>query len=126
MNLPTVQALTHKKPLLLYLVLSPSAIGELIAQKDEGGIKQLVYYVNHALKDAETSYPQAERMLQAILRYPVSMEIHKGRSSAQKSIRLRSFLSTYSKWVKKEVASTGVGTVETSATFGSSKASVTA
>ena len=57
MNLPTVQALTRKKPLLLYLVLSPSAIGELIAQKDEGGIKQLVYYVNHALKDAETSYP---------------------------------------------------------------------
>ena len=35
MNLPTVQALIHKKPLLLYLVTNLYAIGELIAQRME-------------------------------------------------------------------------------------------
>ena len=67
MNLPTIQAPTRKKPLLLYLASSPSAIRELIAQKDGGGIKQLVYYVSHALKDVETCYPQVERVCSAIV-----------------------------------------------------------
>ena len=60
-NLPMVQAPIHKKPLLLYLASSPSAISGLIAQEDGGGIKQPVYYISHALKDAESHYPKAER-----------------------------------------------------------------
>ena len=61
MNLPTVQAPIHKKPLLLYLVTNSYAIGALIAQEDGGGVEQLVCYISRALKDAETCYPRAER-----------------------------------------------------------------
>ena len=60
-NLPMVQAPIRKKPLLLYLASSPSAIGGLIAQEDGGGIKQPVYYISHALRYAETRYPRAKR-----------------------------------------------------------------
>ena len=67
MNLPTVQALIHKKPLLLYLATNLYAIGTLIAQEDGGGMKQPVYYINRALKDAETRYPRAERACLAIV-----------------------------------------------------------
>ena len=67
MNLPTVQAPIRKKPLLLYLATNSYAIGALIAQKDEGGIEQPVYYVSRAPKDAETCYPRAERACLAIV-----------------------------------------------------------
>ena len=67
MNLPTVQAPIRKKPLLLYLATSSYAIGALIAQEDEGGIEQPVYYISRALKDAETRYPRAERTCLAIM-----------------------------------------------------------
>ena len=43
------------------------AIGALIAQKDEGGVEQPVYYISCALKDVETHYPRAERACLAIL-----------------------------------------------------------
>ena len=67
MNLPTVQAPIRKKPLLLYLAINSYAIGALIAQEDEGGIEQPVYYVSRAPKDAETCYPRAERACLAIV-----------------------------------------------------------
>ena len=67
MNLPTVQAPIHKRPLLLYLATNSYAIGALIAQENEGGVEQPVFYINHALKDAETRYPRAERACLAIV-----------------------------------------------------------
>ena len=67
MNLPTVQAPIRKKPLLLYLATNSYAIGALIAQEDEGGIEQPVYYVSRAPKDAETCYPRAKRACLAIV-----------------------------------------------------------
>ena len=67
MNLPTVQAPIHKKPLLLYLATNSYAIGALIAQEDGGGIEQLIYYIICALKDAETRYPGAEKACLAIV-----------------------------------------------------------
>ena len=66
-NLHTVQAPIRKRPLLLYLAFSPYAIGTLIVQEDRGGVEQLVYYVSHALKDAKTRYPRAERACLAIV-----------------------------------------------------------
>ena len=65
-NLPMVQAPIRKRPLLLYLASSLYAIGALIAQEDEGGVEQPVYYMRHALKDAVTHYPRAERACLAI------------------------------------------------------------
>ena len=67
MNLPTVQALIYKKPLLLYLATNQYAIGALIAQKGGNGIEQPVYYISHALKDTETCYPRTERACLAIV-----------------------------------------------------------
>lgn len=66
-KLPIVQALVRKKPLLLYLASSPSTNGVLIAQEDEGNVKQLVYYISHSLSDTETYYPQVERVCLAII-----------------------------------------------------------
>ena len=67
MNLPTVQVPIHKKPLLLYLATNSYAIGALIAQEDGSGTEQPIYYINRALKDAETCYPRAERACLAIV-----------------------------------------------------------
>ena len=67
MNLPTVQALVHRKPLLLYLAANSYAIGALIAQEDGGGVEQLVYYISRALKDVETRYLREERACLAIV-----------------------------------------------------------
>ena len=66
-NLPTVQAPIHKRPLLLYLATNLYAIGALIAQEDGGDIEQPIYYISRALKDAETRYPRAERACLAIV-----------------------------------------------------------
>ena len=60
-NLHTVQAPIRKRLLLLYLATSSYVIGTLIAQKDGNGVEQLVYYISHTLKDAETRYPRAEK-----------------------------------------------------------------
>ena len=57
----------HRKPLLLYLATNSYAIGALIAQEDGGGVEQPVYYINRALKDAETHYPKAKRACLAIM-----------------------------------------------------------
>ena len=67
MYLPMVQAPVRKKLLLLYLALSLSTIGALIAQKDRGGIEQPMYYISRALRDAETRYAIAERVFLAII-----------------------------------------------------------
>ena len=66
MNLPTVQAPIHKRPLLLYLATNLYAIGALIAKENGDGVEQLVCYISRALKDAETRYPRAERACLAI------------------------------------------------------------
>ena len=64
---PTVQAPIHKRPLLLYLAINSYAISTLIAQEDESGAEQPIYYISRALKDAETCYPRVERACLAIV-----------------------------------------------------------
>ena len=82
MNLPTVQASTRKKPLLLYLATNQCAIGAMIAQEDGDDIEQPVYYISHALKDTETRYPRAEKAClgivyasQRVLHYCLAYEV---------------------------------------------------
>ena len=67
MNLPTVQAPIHKRPLLLYLTTNSYAISALIAKENERGVEQPVYYISYALKDAETCYPRVERVCLVIV-----------------------------------------------------------
>lgn len=60
-HLHTLQALARGKPLLFNLASNPQAIGALLAQEDEKGNKQPIYYANKALKGTETRYPKIER-----------------------------------------------------------------
>uniref|UniRef100_A0A2N9ER07 RNA-directed DNA polymerase n=1 Tax=Fagus sylvatica TaxID=28930 RepID=A0A2N9ER07_FAGSY len=66
-KLPTVCAPIFGKPLRLYLASNDQAIGALIAQEDNEGVEQPVYYVSRALKDAETRYSGAERSCLALI-----------------------------------------------------------
>ena len=84
MNLPTVQAPVHRKPLLLYLAANSYTIGALITQEDGGGVEQPVYYISRALKDVETRYLRAERACLAIL---------------YASQRLRHYFLAYEVWI---------------------------
>jgi ribonuclease HI len=66
-KLPTVCAPIFGKPLRLYLASNNQAIGALIAQEDNEGVEQPIYYVSRALKDAETRYSGAERSCLALI-----------------------------------------------------------
>ena len=61
-KLPTVCSSVMGKPLKLYLASNNQAIGALIAQDDEQGQEQPVYYVSQAFKETETRYLRAERV----------------------------------------------------------------
>ena len=60
-HLPTLQAPVRGRPLLLYLALNSQVIGVLLAQEDDDGNEQPIYYVNRTLKDMDTRYPRIER-----------------------------------------------------------------
>jgi hypothetical protein len=60
-KLPTVCALIPGKSLRLYLASNNQAIGALIAQENDNGVEQPIYYVSRTLKDAESRYSGAER-----------------------------------------------------------------
>ena len=60
-HLPTLQAPVCGRPLLLYLASNSQEIGALLAQEDDDGNEQPVYYVSRTLKDAETRYPKIEK-----------------------------------------------------------------
>ena len=47
--------------LKLYLVTNSEVVGALIAQEDQQGADQLIYYVSRMLKDAETRYSRAKK-----------------------------------------------------------------
>ena len=60
-NLLTLQAPIRGRPLLLYLASNSQAIGALLAQEDDEGNEQPIYYVSRTLKNTETKYPKIER-----------------------------------------------------------------
>jgi hypothetical protein len=66
-KLPTVCTPVVDRLLRLYLASNGEAIGILVAQEDEGGTEKPVYYVNRALRDAETRYSGAERACLALV-----------------------------------------------------------
>uniref|UniRef100_A0A2N9FAT3 Integrase catalytic domain-containing protein n=1 Tax=Fagus sylvatica TaxID=28930 RepID=A0A2N9FAT3_FAGSY len=66
-KLPTVCAPISGKPLRLYLASNSQAIGALIAQENDNGVEQPIYYVSRTLKDAESRYSGAERSCLALI-----------------------------------------------------------
>ena len=60
-HLPTLQASVRGRPLLLYLASNSQAIGALLAQEDDDGNEQPIYYISKILKDAETRYLRIEK-----------------------------------------------------------------
>jgi hypothetical protein len=66
-NLLTVCAPILGKPLRLYLASNSQAIGALIAQENDNGVEQPIYYVSRTLKDAENRYSGAERSCLALI-----------------------------------------------------------
>jgi hypothetical protein len=66
-KLPTVCAPIFGKPLRLYLASNSQAIGAFIAQEDGSRVEQPIYYVSHALKDAESRYSGAKRSCLALI-----------------------------------------------------------
>ena len=60
-HLPTLQTSVRGQPLLLYLAFNSQAIEALLAQEDDKGNEQPIYYVSGALKDIKTRYPKIER-----------------------------------------------------------------
>jgi ribonuclease HI len=66
-KLPTVCAPILGKPLQLYLASNSQAIGDLIAEENDNGVKQPIYYVSRTLKDAESRYSGAERSCLALI-----------------------------------------------------------
>ncbi len=66
-KLPTVCAPIFGKPFRLYLASNSQAIGALIAQEDNDGVEQPVYYVSRALKDAKSLYSGAKRSCLALI-----------------------------------------------------------
>ena len=66
-HLPTLQAPVRGRPLLLYLTSNSQAIGALLAQEDDQGNEQPVYYLSRTLKDTETRYPKIEKAYLVII-----------------------------------------------------------
>uniref|UniRef100_A0A2N9J359 RNA-directed DNA polymerase n=1 Tax=Fagus sylvatica TaxID=28930 RepID=A0A2N9J359_FAGSY len=66
-KLPTVCAPIPGKSLRLYLASNSQAIGALIAQENDKGVEQPIYYVSRTLKDAESRYSGAERSCLALI-----------------------------------------------------------
>ena len=54
-------SLTLGCPLLLYLSVSNIALGCMLAQLDDSGNEQVVYYLSKKMLDYETSYVMTER-----------------------------------------------------------------
>nr|XP_028952416.1 uncharacterized protein LOC114822257 [Malus domestica] len=54
------------KPLKLYISASEKSIGSLLAQNNEGGNEQAVYYLSRILTEVETRYSPVERLCLAL------------------------------------------------------------
>nr|XP_028945273.1 uncharacterized protein LOC114819794 [Malus domestica] len=54
------------KPLKLYIFASEKSIGSLLAQNNEGGKEQAVYYLSRILTEVETRYSPIERLCLAL------------------------------------------------------------
>jgi len=50
-----------EKPLILYISATTSALGALLAQHDEKGTKQAIYYISRTMMEHELNYTSIEK-----------------------------------------------------------------
>ncbi|GLU12423.1 hypothetical protein SLE2022_291060 [Rubroshorea leprosula] len=67
LKLPTISVPVRGKPLKVYFSTSDKSISALVAQDDQGGKEQPVYYVSQNLKGAESRYPFVEKICFALI-----------------------------------------------------------
>ncbi|CAN6581722.1 unnamed protein product [Malus baccata var. baccata] len=63
---PVLMPPQRGKPLKLYISASERSIGSLLAQNNEGGKEQAVYYLSRILTEVETRYSPVERLCLAL------------------------------------------------------------
>lgn len=66
-NAPVLAPYNSKKCLLLYFSTTLSALGEILAQKDDNNKERAIYYVIKTLLDYEKKYTPIEKMCFAIV-----------------------------------------------------------
>ncbi|XP_020081530.1 uncharacterized protein LOC109705200 [Ananas comosus] len=67
MSPPVLAALIHGKPLILYTAALDGSLGALLAQNNEEGKEQALYYLSRMLEGAENSYSQIEKHCLALI-----------------------------------------------------------
>jgi len=66
-NSPIFSPYDSKNILLLYISIALSALGEMLAQKDDKDKERVIYYINENLLDYETRYTTIENMCFTII-----------------------------------------------------------
>ena len=64
---PVLVALTSGKPFLLYAKALDHSLGALLAQKDDNGHEQAIYYLSRTLIGAESRYNPIEKECLALV-----------------------------------------------------------
>ena len=109
-HLPTLQAPVHRKPLLLYLASHSQAIRALLAQEDDKGNEQPIYYVsregyrNQVSRDRESMFGGNLCILKAKMILFSSLDSPSNKVSPYKSPPP----STLADWKGSPVASTAL------------------
>ena len=65
-SLPMLMPPQRRKPLKLYISASEKSMGSLLAQNNEGGKKQAIYYLSRILTEVETRYTPVEILCLAL------------------------------------------------------------
>ncbi|KAK2354765.1 hypothetical protein QL285_092243 [Trifolium repens] len=59
---PVLMPPSRNKAMKLYIAVSDKTIGSMLAQEDDNGIENAVYYLSRVLNDAETRYTAIEKL----------------------------------------------------------------
>ena len=80
---PVLAAPVSGKPFLIYIRAMDHSLGALLAQNDDAGYEQGIYYLSRTLQGAEQRYPMIEKeclalvfAIQKMRHYLVSQTIH--------------------------------------------------
>lgn len=66
-NAPAFSLYDYEKNFLLYVYVTLSALGEMLAQKDDDSKERAIYYISKTLIDYEIRYMPIEKMCFVII-----------------------------------------------------------